>query len=393
MGEYAVASKLLSLLLSCECVTNDNSGAAGRALVRDYIRLGEMRWRYRIVDEGKNVREEAIGVLLKAMVLLDELETQFTDAHKSGRAALMRRSHAHSVSVATQLSKLNDFGAPLSLSPPDMLMAGGAARIGGAASGAGNGAETGDLTVATYTRASLGTRVRNLDSDLRLARSDVLQGLAVTRLIHNRDRNEDTIIAHLLLEALQLREEAQDMAKIADTLHGIGTLKLKQDALHEAETVFVRALDLRQGLRGDGQQLCRLKAQALAQSHTTIGNLYIAMADQHGLTMALGNAQSASELFSQAVSHLERAREAYIRGFHEKHVKVAWALEGLALAQRKRGKYEDALRWYEQAVIIRSAHHGGTNFTAELQACVMAVDEMRAKLGRGPVREPGAGHA
>ena len=34
-----------------------------RAKVKDLLKLGEMKWRYRVVEEGQNPRDEAIKVL------------------------------------------------------------------------------------------------------------------------------------------------------------------------------------------------------------------------------------------------------------------------------------------------------------------------------------------
>ena len=41
-----------------------------RAKVKDLLKLGEMKWRYRVVEEGQNPRDEAIKVLDDAAALL-----------------------------------------------------------------------------------------------------------------------------------------------------------------------------------------------------------------------------------------------------------------------------------------------------------------------------------
>ena len=42
-----------------------------RAKVKDLIKLGEMRWRYRVVDEGQSPRDEALNVLEEARSLIE----------------------------------------------------------------------------------------------------------------------------------------------------------------------------------------------------------------------------------------------------------------------------------------------------------------------------------
>ena len=76
--------------------------------------------------------------------------------------------------------------------------------------------------------ASSRTRKRPLSSHLQALRADVLSGLAVTRLIFNKDRSEDAIIEEQLQQALQIREATQDSKGVADVLNSAGSLKQKQ---------------------------------------------------------------------------------------------------------------------------------------------------------------------
>ena len=55
--------------------------------------------------------------------------------------------------------------------------------------------------------------------------SEIHQGLAVARLIFNKDRTEDGLISSLLKEALALRESIKAVDKMADTLNALGSLK------------------------------------------------------------------------------------------------------------------------------------------------------------------------
>ena len=57
--------------------------------------------------------------------------------------------------------------------------------------------------------------------------------------------------------------------------------------------------------------------------------------------------------YAAARRHLEAARDAYVKGFHADHPKVAWALEGLGRLHEKCGDLAEALEAYRQASEIR----------------------------------------
>ena len=183
-------------------------------------------------------------------------------------------------------------------------------------------------------------------------------------------------------KALEVRRNAHRPAQVADTLHSIGSLKLKQRELEESEGYFRQALALRETLKtlkGDE----RTRAQALGQSHTTLGNLYIQMGDQDGRTE-----DERVGLYRKALAEFAESGEAYARGLHEKHPKVAWALEGLARGHEKLGQLDEALGWYERVYEIRSgaSHGGATNYSPENEATWQKVEEVwrpqpRAYLG------------
>ena len=63
---------------------------------------------------------------------------------------------------------------------------------------------------------------------LTLTLTRCAQGLALARLIFNRDRGEDVAIEALLLKALALREILKDKAKLAETQNSLGSLAQKQ---------------------------------------------------------------------------------------------------------------------------------------------------------------------
>ena len=194
--EIAMARKL----------NDDDLGDEGlvRAKVKDLNKLGELKWRYRVVEEGQNPRDEAIKVLGEARTLIE--------SHITVRLAPKR-------SMAPQAPK----------------------RVASAPNPTPE-------AVRPYTRSKTGsgkwTEVTDAGIRLEWARelSEICQGLAVARLIFNTDRTEDGVIMSLLKEALELREKMQATDKMADTVNSLGMLKQKQKAYK------VRAVRMRHGM-------------------------------------------------------------------------------------------------------------------------------------------------
>ena len=63
-GDYAAANQALELAADTKLTAEDIlHEEVVRAKVSDLNKLGEMRWRYRVVDQGMNPRDEAIKVL------------------------------------------------------------------------------------------------------------------------------------------------------------------------------------------------------------------------------------------------------------------------------------------------------------------------------------------
>jgi tetratricopeptide (TPR) repeat protein len=91
------------------------------------------------------------------------------------------------------------------------------------------------------------------------------------------------------------------------------------------------------------------KQQAIAQSLVSLGNLAIVRGD------ALGEGGSQQAHYSVARAHLEGAWQAYVRGFHDAHPKVAWAREGLGVVLEKQGELQAALQAYEHAAAVLRA--------------------------------------
>lgn len=98
---------------------------------------------------------------------------------------------------------------------------------------------------ASSPEARLKERRKHWASEL----SEVLQGLALARLVHNKDRSEDTEIARLLKESLSLREELRANAQIAETLNSLGSLRQKQRTFKDAEAYYLKSMELRERIK------------------------------------------------------------------------------------------------------------------------------------------------
>lgn len=76
-----------------------------RAKVADLIKLGEMRWRYRVVDEGKLPRDEAISTLSDARTLISE-HIQLMAGRASTQEDINEQLQSGSKSWSAELSEV-----------------------------------------------------------------------------------------------------------------------------------------------------------------------------------------------------------------------------------------------------------------------------------------------
>jgi len=210
--------------------------------------------------------------------------------------------------------------------------------------------------------------------------SDVLQGLAVTRMIFDpldlvevgSGLPNASLIEKLLDEALQLREEAYLIAPVADTLNSLGALRLKQKQYRQAEEFHRRSLEVRRGL-GEGTDEGKSKQQMIAQSLVSLGSLMISQGDE--LVEAERKAE-ADRLYDEARSWMEEAKEAYVQGFHAQHPKVAWAIEGLGNIHEKQGNLAAAINAYKEATTIRQ-YAQSMDTSKEMFSKELAADEAK----------------
>jgi len=245
--------------------------------VHDLAKLGEMKWRYRVVEEGESPRDQAIEILTQAKDLVEEHMKLKLEAQPAG------------AKMALDAELRGGFAAEL---------------------------------------------------------SEVCQGLALTRLIFNTDRSEDSMIEELLKTALHLRQEHHLRPQLAETYNAFGSLKQKIKAFDEAESWYQKSYETRQHL-SEGDDHGKAKEQSIAQSLVSLGNLYIEMAE------AAQDKDSRKLLFEQALSQLQQSREAYVRGFHDGHPKEAWALEALGKVHQKMGNLRLAQDAWDHAIAIR----------------------------------------
>ena len=280
---------------------------AVRQKVRELTKLGEMKWRYRVVNAGESPRDAALETLEYA------------------KALVLRHEHALNTDKSSQ--------------------------------------QLGSIT-ALNVHHQEGFR-REWATEL----AGIHHGLGCTRLIFDTG-NEQGAAEERLTQALSLRELAVDVAGddaerwqhaqagLGDTLNSLGTLKQRQKLYDEARAFFTRSLEVRK-LLPDGDDGGKARAQATAQSYVSLGSVETDIGDAvRAETDAADNAEwsaaSANEHFATAEEHMQAALQAYVAGFCESHPKVAWAHEGLGKIREKQGRFEEALAAYKDAASVRS---------------------------------------
>eukprot|EP00966_Prymnesium_polylepis_P205633 4765252-Prymnesium_polylepis.1 len=278
-GDYSAASQALELMVQSKLSEEDMKDTdLVRAKVHDMAKLGEMKWRYRVVDEGQSPRDEAIHILTEA-----------------------------------RPTRTTQHPPPSSPRPPPLDLTRPNSRPPRAK-------ELVDHHMKLHTHDKEGDAQERERQRLRKEwaeeLSDVVQGLGLTRLIFNTDRSEDALIEKALSEALELRQLAGLRPQMADTLNGLGSLKQKQRAYHDAEKIFRRALEIREHLP-EGDDHGKSKEQTIAQSLVSLGNLFSEMGDQHDAAAREGSgkarAGSAKEeqraQYAKALEMLQGAKE------------------------------------------------------------------------------------
>lgn len=278
-----------------------------RAKVKDLLKLGEMKWRYRVVEEGQNPRDEAIKVLDLAQRYITE--HVYMTLEKDGRAA-------------------------------------------GAAQDA----------IAKHEE-------ENWAEEL----SECCQGLALARLIFNgNNREEDGEIDRYLQQAHKLRVALKGAGQplLADTQNSLGALAQKQKKFSNAEGWYLKSLRTREDINAATVKEVQQQQQFLAQSYTSLGNLYSDMAE-----------------YDKALVNLTHAKDCYIKGFNAAHPKVAWAVEAQAAVHKKMKNHRLAQECIQEAIAIRTALQdkgdGKALFAKELEKDQGTLDEVaksRAKL-------------
>ena len=294
-GDYAAAAKELKDAMSDPLTDAELADEAKtRGKVNDLVKLGEMKWRYRVVEKGQSPRDEAIKVL--------ETAQRYVDTH-------VRKTATDEALVATV--KAEKWAAEL---------------------------------------------------------SECCQGLALARLIFNgANREEDATITSMLEEALRMRVALDAKLKIADTRNSLGALAQKQKDYAKAEAEYTKSLETRQQLPGATEAETKDREQALAQSHVSLGNLFLEMED-----------------YPRALESLKRAKQCYVVGFGAAdHPKVAWAVEAMAAVYKKQKAWRLADEAIDEAIAIRKklqeTSDGQQLFSKELEKAEASNTEIEAR--------------
>ena len=288
-GDYAQSAQVLQLEMTKKLTDAELHDAdTVREKVHHLLKLGEMKWRYRVVEEEQSPRDEAIKVLEETRGYIDR-HVEIVLAQKGGSADAEEKMRAK----------------------------------------------------------------RNYDT-IHWANelSECAQGLALARLIFNRDRGEDTTIEALLREALSFRTTLRDKAKLAETENSLGSLAQKQGDFPCASRHYELALSLRQKIEPSTEAQFKEKDQSLAQSFTSLGNLYhdwgAAPSTPRGLKQGSHDAH-----MRLALEYLHKAKAHYVKGFHPTHPKVAWAVEAQANVHQKLHNYSLAIECINEAIELR----------------------------------------
>lgn len=362
-GDYVGAGSMLESSLHT-VLTEEQLLDPGtvRDKVRDLNKLGEQKWRYRVVGDHENPRDAAIEVLEKAVSYIIEHMTKVLEAHRHLVRLPSGQGDDGSVSARCEIM-LKDCSDP-------------------------HGRELKELWAAELSEACM--------------------GLAVARLIFNSDRSEDGEIGALLGIAVTLRQESKDKAGVSATFNSLGMLKEKQHKWDEAEQYYTRSLDTRMLLldKEHSEKKRKPLAQQVAQSLTSLGNLKSLMYDNVD-SIAQKTAKLAilqggefnrdqeskkkellkASIFDSAIDYLTRARQKYEEGFGPGHPKLAWAIEGIASMHKKRGNLREAQQAIDESIKIRKKLQdeadGKQLFTKELaksEELAKQVEQKRAEI-------------
>ena len=288
-GDYAQSAQVLQLQMTKKLTDAElHEADTVREKVLKLLELGEMKWRYRVVEEEQSPRDEAIKVLEETRGYIDR-HVEIMLAQKGGSADAEEKMRAkrnyETIHWANELS-------------------------------------------------------------------ECAQGLALARLIFNRDRGEDATIEALLREALSIRTTLRDKAKLAETENSLGSLAQKQGDFPSASRHYEFALSLRQRIEPSTEAQFKEKDQSLAQSYTSLGNLYhdwgAAPSTPRGLKQGSHDAH-----MRLALEYLHKAKTHYVKGFHPTHPKVAWAVEAQANVHQKLHNYSLAIECINEAIELR----------------------------------------
>ena len=320
-GEYAAASQILELTATTKLSEFDlQSAAVVRAKAVDLIKLGEMRWRYRVVSEGDSPRDSAIEVLSHAKGIVEKHVALQGGARDGGRCRGLWWAELSDINMGLALARLifNNDDRSEDSTISELLR------------------EALDLCESAGAQDKMATILNSLGTLKQKQKCMLDAEKYYTKSLELRRRMGSSQTAH--------RDRAQSYTSLGNLFVDMGDAAAK------------RAAD---GEGGEGGSGGGASAPASAEASAT-----------------------ATEFYATALSHLQQAKEAYEIGFQPQHPKVAWALEGIGRVHFKRGSLRLAQAAWDEAIKIRTSLQEGASgkqmFSKELLNAQQRSEEVQA---------------
>ena len=321
-GDYAAASQMLELTATTRLSEFDlQSAPVVRAKAVDLIKLGEMRWRYRVVSEGASPRDSAIEVLEHAKAIVEK------HVALQGGGAVREQWWA-------ELSDIN-----MGLALARLIF--------------NNDDRSEDSTISELLREAL-VLCETAGAEDRMA--TMLNSLGTLKQRQKCMLDAEKYYAKSLELRRRMGSSQQAHRDRAQSYTSLGNLFV------DMGDAAKKAADGEGGEGGGGG------GGGGGSSSSSGGG-------------GMGGA-TASEFYATALSHLQHAKEAYEIGFQPQHPKVAWALEGIGRVHFKQGSLRLAQAAWDEAIKIRTSLQAGASdkqmFSKELLNAQQRSEEVQA---------------
>ena len=200
-------------------------------------------------------------------------------------------------------------------------------------------------------------------------------------------------VAALLDEARRFAHIADDLALEGNVLNAFGMLAEKRggggaEGMHEAERCYHESLALRERLPEGGAQGA-LRYQELAQSHVSLGNVYLKLYTAPAAAQEEAGAAIDPEGFhAKAVHHFKRSGKLYSLGFHEGHIKCVNASMGLLNLHEKAGQLEEAMDYLDAIIDTMQQLEKGDHAHHDLEGLRERRTSLQARLDAAYSADP-----